>query len=235
MIARGWMHLFLVTALLSGCNSRHEQYGFASDEEMDGANAAGFLTKERLRRSMTPLAVPAYDPPTQALSAVKQGQAFSRDMIGTCDAVYSCAQGMMAAAREANAANIAAGASRILTMPQYSRGGGSEPPRADWPMAKRLSQLSRTRKEQAREAINEGLNANPRSSGLWLGMAIYQGHHGTREDAAAAAWLSWFFASDRAEAANRIRSLFYVEQQPAVKTALARAIVWIEGGGAEMR
>lgn len=226
----GLVAALLAPAILAGCDSRHERYGFASGAEMAGAHAAGFQTKERVKLSMTPLQVPTFDLPREAFALEARGKTSSREILGTCESVYACALAVMAAAKEADTGSIQAGVSRIKAMPQYARGGGSTSAMADWAIAKRISHLSRSRKAQAREELNEGLNINPRGSGVWLGMAVYQGLHGTMDDAVAAAWLSWYFATDRGQAVARIRSLFFVEPQPTMKAVYGRAIVWIERG-----
>lgn len=221
--------VFLVLAVcapfLAACNSDHEKYGFASRVEMDLANRNGFLTKARVDASMTPLAVPVYSIPEPRLDMRVPHGPKSRDLLALCGAPYSCSMAMTAAAREADTASIRSGVSRILALSQISRGGGGyTADMTDLELAKRISALSRTNKSAAFGAITDGLQVDPRRSGLWLGMAVYQGLHGSSDDAWAAAWLSWHFAEDKAQAVQSIKDMFYAESNAAVKPLYGRAL-----------
>lgn len=232
----GCLAIAVCAGLLAGCSAEHEEYGFSSRVEMDLANRNGFLTKARMDLSMTPLPVARHEivsPPSGPEGrAPEKGRA--AQLLTLCGAPYSCAMAMAAAAQESDTAMIHAGVSRILQLPQGSRGGGSGHG-ADMPdmdLARLISSMSRADKAAGYSAFSEAVQADPRRSGLWLGMAVYQAIHGDSEDAWASVWLSWYFAADRVQAVERIKDMFYAETNAAAKSAYGRAMLRINAGQA---
>lgn len=227
---RAWAALLAAATIVSlqACEAGHTARGFASAVEMRTAQANGYLTKARLDASMAPAPIREYPTPAMPTDLAHPSTAAARSMIELCGLPQSCALAVLAAARESDAAAMQAGMAKMMALPQDNRVAGDAGD--DLSLARLILRQSSTQPSLAFESATNALQADPRRSGAWLGLAGALMTQGQPNDAWAAVWLSWHLSKDRAAARERIQRCFLAESNPVIKAMYGPAIAWIDRG-----